>query len=276
VSRRSAVARVVLERIVMTTTQTRCSSDAAQRRLPLRVRTILGGGGEIQAEVSLYCPARETSLGIEACEGCARFGGLHFDKERRETSAVCGYEDTEQDRAARSTDVGGCATDASTPVAAIMSRDVVCVRPDVGVDAILALLVERSIGSIPVVDASGKPVGIVSKSDLLRAERDAAGTEEIRSPPRRARPAEIEPGCHVFEPSSRTARDLMTPLVLSLHESSNIGQAASLMAYEGVHRVPVVSTDGAVVGIVSSMDVMRWFGRQSGYLIPEGHTPRHG
>ena len=60
----------------------------------------------------------------------------------------------------------------------------------------------------------------------------------------------------------------MSPVVLSVHESCNIGQAAALMAFEGVHRLPVVGDLGEVVGILSSLDVLRWFGRRSGYLIP--------
>ena len=84
------------------------------------------------------------------------------------------------------------------------------------------------------------------------------------------------PGFHVYEPAKLTAGDVMSPLVLTLHESSNIGQASSLMAYEGVHRLPVVSDEGRVVGILSSLDVLRWFGRRSGYLIPPGVVHRHG
>ena len=41
------------------------------------------------------------------------------------------------------------------------------------------------------------------------------------------------------------------------------------MAYEGVHRLPVVSDDGRVVGLVSSIDVLAWMGRHSGYVLPE-------
>jgi CBS domain-containing protein len=40
------------------------------------------------------------------------------------------------------------------------------------------------------------------------------------------------------------------------------------MAFEGVHRLPVVSDGGEVVGILSALDVLRWFGRRAGYLIP--------
>src|SRR5262249_40757083 len=113
------------------------------------------------------------------------------------------------------------------------------------------------------------------RADVLREEHDRADTDEVE---RVAAGAHDEiglgPGYRVYEPTRVTAREVMSPTVITLHESSNIGQAASLMAYEGVHHLPVVSDRGAVVGILSAIDVLRWLGRQSGYIIPPGPTRR--
>ncbi len=57
-------------------------------------------------------------------------------------------------------------------------------------------------------------------------------------------------------------------LVFSLPEHASLAQAAALMALEGVHRIPVVAADGKVVGIVSSLDLMRWMARRGGYVLP--------
>jgi CBS-domain-containing membrane protein len=40
-----------------------------------------------------------------------------------------------------------------------------------------------------------------------------------------------------------------------------------MMAFEGMHRVPVVSASDTVVGIVSSIDVLRWIAQTEGYLV---------
>jgi CBS domain-containing protein len=64
----------------------------------------------------------------------------------------------------------------------------------------------------------------------------------------------------------------MTPLVFSVPETATLAEASALMAYEGVHRLVVVGPDNAIVGIISSMDVLRWVARQSGYLFPMGPT----
>jgi CBS domain-containing protein len=80
-------------------------------------------------------------------------------------------------------------------------------------------------------------MGIVSKSDLL--QRHQGGR----------------------------ARDVMMPLVFSLAETATVGQAAALMAAEGIHRVVVTARDGSLLGIVSSLDVMRWLAEREGWLI---------
>ena len=46
--------------------------------------------------------------------------------------------------------------------------------------------------------------------------------------------------------------------VFSIREDARVSDAAAEMAKRGVHRVPVIARDGAVVGMVSALDVMRW------------------
>ena len=57
----------------------------------------------------------------------------------------------------------------------------------------------------------------------------------------------------------------MTPVAFTLEETAPLAYAAALMATEGVHRLPVVALDGKVVGILSSMDVLRWMAEASGF-----------
>ena len=55
-----------------------------------------------------------------------------------------------------------------------------------------------------------------------------------------------------------TAEDVMTPSMFSVREDACVRDAVQEMAKRRVHRVPVVSRSGAVVGMVSALDVMRW------------------
>ena len=126
-----------------------------------------------------------------------------------------------------------------TPLSEVMTGHVVCVLPDLGLAQLTELLLELNISGAPVVDDGGRPLGVVSRADILGAPRQDA-----------------------------TVADIMMPVAFTLPESASLSRAAALMAFEGVHRVPVVSDQGRVVGIVSSLDVSRWLARNDGYAGP--------
>lgn len=132
-------------------------------------------------------------------------------------------------------------------VADLMTTDVVCVGPDCGLDALAALLVRRCVGGVPVVDETGRLLGVVSKTDLVRARGEEAPD---------ACAAAFDPGV-VARPPPSVVRDIMTPLAFTLQEDAPLRTAAALLVYEGVHRAPVVSRGGRLVGILSTLDLAR-------------------
>jgi CBS domain-containing protein len=124
-----------------------------------------------------------------------------------------------------------------TPISAIMTRDVLSVGPDLEVDTLTALFLDRGISAAPVVEADGFPIGLVSKTDLVRDGWENGTTE---------------PGFRV--------RDVMTPLVYTLRDNQSLASAAALMSIERVHHLPVVDDAGRVVGMLSALDFVRWLG----------------
>jgi CBS-domain-containing membrane protein len=132
------------------------------------------------------------------------------------------------------------------PVSEIMSRDVVVVTPEIGVDAFEDLLLRKGISGAPVVDERRRPIGIVSKTDLVHRK-----------------------GTPNFE--GLKVKNIMMRTAYCVAENEPIARAAGLMAYEAVHRLPVVGPDGTVTGVISPLDVMRWLARQHGY--PIGNRP---
>lgn len=147
-------------------------------------------------------------------------------------------------------------------LADVMSRNVVAVRPEDSLDAVTATFLQRGISGAPVVDDDGRPIGIVSKTDLLRASYDAADDDVVED--------HCERGFHVHDLATPCVRDVMTPVVFALPEDAHVSRAAALMAYENVHRVPVVDDGGRLVGIVSTTDVVRWMAIEHGYVLPRG------
>jgi len=69
---------------------------------------------------------------------------------------------------------------------------------------------------------------------------------------------------------ARIVEDVMTPFAFSLPSDAPVSRAAALMAYEGIHRLAVVSHDGTLVGVVTSLDIMRWLAQRAGYVVPDG------
>jgi CBS domain-containing protein len=244
-------------------------------RLNIRTQRTRGGDGVEAVDTTVYCPIQERSVGVTECEGCNKFHALHFDPTTRTSSVVCYSHGPGAPEASPRGGMSGPA-DPRTPLVEMMTAEVICVRAETSLDEVRALMIDRGIGGLPVVDADGKPIGMVSRADVLRVERDRGETEEVTARPRPRDDLVAGEGLHVYEPTRITAGEAMTPMVLALHESSNVGQAASLMAFEGIHHLPVVSDAGRVVGILSSLDVLRWFGQRSGYLIPPGASRRHG
>jgi len=139
----------------------------------------------------------------------------------------------------------------------IMSRDVVSVRPETPCREIARALVARGISAVPVVDAAGAVVGMVSEGDLISrddAERIARRDWWLEL---LAEGGEINPSflAEVRAPT-RTAADVMAAPVITVAEDSEVKDVAGLLAAHRIKRVPVVR-DGKMVGIVSRADLVR-------------------
>lgn len=241
--------------------------------IAIRRRRTVSAGGEVSVASTVYCPARDRSIALDECARCSHFHGLDAGVEVRETVVSCGSEEALQRsrEGASLRDGRGGPPDHGTPIADIMTSDVVCVSAGVALEDAMRILVENGFGGVPVVDEAGRPIGIFSKTDVVRREHERGDTEEVSTArPRERDGQELGPGYHVCESTSVDVSEAMTPLVLSLEEGASVGQAASLMAFEGIHRLPVVTEDGQVVGLLTALDVLRWFGRRSGYLVPRG------
>lgn len=133
----------------------------------------------------------------------------------------------------------------AVPVAQIMTNDIVCARRDLEISGVVSLMVRHHIGCIPVVDDRRRPVGMVTKFDIVE-HLDAYMRSATTGSPL---PADL---------AARTADELMMPLAMTLDEHASVEHAASLMASEDLHHVVIVDRGGQVVGVVSTKDVSDW------------------
>lgn len=123
-----------------------------------------------------------------------------------------------------------------TTVGALMSTDPIVVAADAPLAEAARILEKHHIHGLPVVDALGGLVGVVSQTDMLRART----TEDLW---------QRWPGLKV--------RHLMTSPALTISADADVGEAATRMEHERVHRLVVVDADGRTpVGIISTTDLV--------------------
>jgi CBS domain-containing protein len=134
----------------------------------------------------------------------------------------------------------------------VMTTDVVTVGPDATVSEIAALLIQRRISAVPVLDG-GKLIGIVSEGDLMR--RPETDTEPGTSP---WLSLFTGPGVvpnRFSKTHGMTAREVMTGDVVTVGPDATLDEVARLLESRRIKRVPVVE-GGRLVGIVSRANLL--------------------
>jgi signal transduction histidine kinase/CheY-like chemotaxis protein len=135
----------------------------------------------------------------------------------------------------------------------VMSCDVVCVFADLGLDTLEELLLDRDLSGVPVIDTDRRLIGYVAMTDIVREHHDRSDDSEPSD-------TRMRWGFHA-EAAPRTVADVMSPVAFELPESCSLVTAIEMMTSRHIHRVPVVSDDGVLVGIVTASDVLRFLAR---------------
>ncbi|MBC7241404.1 MAG: CBS domain-containing protein [Anaerolineae bacterium] len=130
-------------------------------------------------------------------------------------------------------------------VAERMSRQPVAVSPDLPLPEALRLMREKRVRRLPVVDESGRLIGIVSEKDLLYAAPSPATTLSIY---------EMQ-----YLLTRITVKDVMTSEVFTVRESNTIEEAARLMVQHKIGGLPVVDDAGKLIGIITETDLFKTF-----------------
>ena len=200
-------------------------------------------------ELVVACPQRITPASLHECAECELCGGL-------ELGSYVGVRCTVASENEREGSPG-----ASSPIATIMTRPVVWVEAHASIENVRWLMLEGHLGAVPVVDESRRPVGIVTKTDLLR-DRDEPTLSASPRPPERDDEHDSGDG----ETSGLCASDLMTPVVHTVAERASIAATAAVLARERVHHVVVVKESGEIAGIVSSLDIAQWVAARARFV----------
>ena len=139
----------------------------------------------------------------------------------------------------------------------VMTPEVVTIGTEASVEDLAKLLEERRISGVPVLDAQGNLVGVVTQSDLVQRSRDL----------------ELPPALNILDlhlfletPShfqkrlekllGNKVKDVMTVDPVTVAPDTPVQEIARLMSGKGMHTLPVVEA-GKLVGIVGKLDLIR-------------------
>ena len=143
----------------------------------------------------------------------------------------------------------------------LMTREVKTVGPDASLKDVAALLAEYRIGGLPVVDGERKPLGVITKADIV--------LKELAEPPmKRGLFGRKKDDGTEAKVAARTAGEAMTAPAVTISPAMPVTAAAAWMVESGVNRLPVVQRD-ALVGIITRHDLVRVFARSDAEIEQE-------
>jgi len=144
----------------------------------------------------------------------------------------------------------------------IMTKEVLSVSPETLVSDLAKTLVGKKISGVPVVDADGRLVGIVTQSDLVMRD------QELELPPALNIldfHLYLQVPSHLFRKLEKmlgaTVADIMSPKPVTISPDTPVPRLAALMAKQKVHTLPVLEA-GKIVGIIGKMDLVRGLARE--------------
>ena len=143
-------------------------------------------------------------------------------------------------------------------VSEIMDPNPVTVSPDTSVEDVVAALRKHELPGLPVVDADGQLVGIVTETDMVL--QDDQGDLHIPHYVNLFGGTVFLESLHGYEDRLRkafasSAKDLMTRDPDTVGPDTSVRAAARLIHEKGHNRLPVVE-DGRLVGVVTRLDVL--------------------
>ena len=146
----------------------------------------------------------------------------------------------------------------SKTVAQIMTANPTTVSPQTSLQEAIKILAEKEISGLPVVDESGKLVGVISETDLTWQ------TTGVDAPPYIMFLDSViylqNPAKHneeVHKALGQNVGDAMSDRPVTIREDSLVREAARIMHEKKLRRLPVVDSNSKLIGIITQGDVIK-------------------
>jgi len=141
----------------------------------------------------------------------------------------------------------------------LMVPNPISLRAEAGVTEAQRLFTDRGITAAPVIDEAGHPIGVLSRSDVLihqcEHENNRSRLSDYFHAPTYGTHERIS--AEEMPRRAYTVAELMTPAVFAVSPDTPVSRVVSDMTGLHVHRLFVVDDDGVLVGVISTMDVLK-------------------
>ncbi len=145
----------------------------------------------------------------------------------------------------------------------VMNQNLTTVQPDTSVAEIVQILIEQNFKALPVVDSENRLNGIITESDLLERGEVPLRLSVLET----LNQSELDPVLKRLRSNARTASDIMTARLVTVKKQTLLREAASLMVARKLKRLPVITDDGKLAGMLGRLDVLK--------VIAQTRTPAH-
>jgi CBS domain-containing protein len=142
----------------------------------------------------------------------------------------------------------------------LMTPNPVSIHGGATIPEVVAFLTDSGFSAAPVIDETGRPIGVVSRTDVVVYDRArVASAKDV--PPYYDRPdlAAVTSGAAAKDGPAVRASDIMTPAIFAVAPETPAADVAGQMVDLNVHRLFVVDRDGVLIGVISALDLLRYF-----------------
>jgi CBS domain-containing protein len=144
--------------------------------------------------------------------------------------------------------------------AELMTPEPITVRAGATVKEAIGVMVDRGVSALPVVDDDGKPVGVVSQTDIVIHDRNkhAHAVPEYYTTTNL-----LSGGTRLLTKVAFNGRDntrvheIMTPTVFAVRPDDPVTSVVADMVAYKIHRLFVIDQRGTLLGVISAFDVLR-------------------
>ena len=133
----------------------------------------------------------------------------------------------------------------------IMTQPVYSVKAETPLQEVAALMAEKGIAGLPVLDDEGRVAGVISEKDFLKFMGNKAHVMDIIAVCLSGK------GCTAAPLRKMSAKDIMTAPAITVSEETTVHEIMGMFEAKDINRVPVVDESWKLAGIVSRDDIIR-------------------